>query len=290
MQADEVLRVRNWDVLYENNRTREYKKLNWVPIPNKMDGDGYTELVDHANGAAHLGAWLAIVQVASRCDVRGVLMRDGGRPHDVASLARITRLPREVFDEVLPRLMAIGWLEDAAKPQEPEAIRQDAAEISQDAAEPGQFEYVERNGTERNRKELRTNEDAMLLSTPERIKTAQVAIGAHRGRGDEPDPTITRKVLLAFPDAQMFDAWLKDIKLNLNPSEITGTGYALYVSDAGRFVRNGGTRKRRKAAPAPAVMQRSTVDPETRRRIEAARPSPYFDVTTITGKPEGEVA
>ena len=55
--SEEVLRVRDWDALYENNRTRGYKRLGWVPIPNRMDGDGYTELVDHENGAAHLGAW-----------------------------------------------------------------------------------------------------------------------------------------------------------------------------------------------------------------------------------------
>jgi hypothetical protein len=35
-----------------------------------MDGDGYTELVDHDDGAAHLGAWCAIVQIASKCDPR----------------------------------------------------------------------------------------------------------------------------------------------------------------------------------------------------------------------------
>ena len=46
-------------------------------------------------------------------------MRDGGRPHDAASMARISRLPVEVFREVLPRLLSIGWLavpgQDAAE-------------------------------------------------------------------------------------------------------------------------------------------------------------------------------
>jgi hypothetical protein len=51
--SEGLLRVRDWDAVYENNRSREYKKLKWVPIPNRMDGDGYTELVDHQNGAAH---------------------------------------------------------------------------------------------------------------------------------------------------------------------------------------------------------------------------------------------
>jgi hypothetical protein len=53
-------RVKDWSKIYENNRTRELKRMDWVPIPNKMDGDGFTELVDHPNGAAHLGAWLAL--------------------------------------------------------------------------------------------------------------------------------------------------------------------------------------------------------------------------------------
>ena len=65
--AVEVLRVKDWNLLFENNRTRGLKHLDWVPMPNKMDSDGYTELVDHPNGAAHLGAWFAIVQIASRC-------------------------------------------------------------------------------------------------------------------------------------------------------------------------------------------------------------------------------
>ena len=117
----QTLKVKDWEIHYENNRTRDYKNLRWVPIPNQLDGDGFTELVDHPNAAAHLGAWVAIVQVASRCDPRGILMRDGGRPHNAESLARITRLPADVFREVIPRLLgSIGWLE---------AIPQDAAQF-----------------------------------------------------------------------------------------------------------------------------------------------------------------
>lgn len=111
MSDDLVIRIIGWDKNYENNRTRELKRLDWLPIPNRMDGDGYTELVDHENGAAHFGAWMAIVQIASKCDVRGTLMRDGAKPHNSRSLSRISRIPAEVFDEVLPRLKAIGWIE-----------------------------------------------------------------------------------------------------------------------------------------------------------------------------------
>lgn len=109
------LRIRDWDKHFENNRTRELKALTWFPAPNRYDGDGYTELIDHENGTAHYGAWLCILGVASKCEIRGTLLREGAggvkTPHDVRTLSRITRIPACIFDEVIPRLLAIGWLE-----------------------------------------------------------------------------------------------------------------------------------------------------------------------------------
>ena len=75
--------------------------MDWVPVPNKHDGDGYTLLVDRPDGAAMLGAWLAILQVASKCDPRGTLLRDGATPHDAASISRITRLPKATIQTAL---------------------------------------------------------------------------------------------------------------------------------------------------------------------------------------------
>jgi hypothetical protein len=111
MTATGLLRVRNWDAHYEINRTRVLKRMLWLPLPNRLDNDGYIELVSHQNGAAHFGAWIGTVQVASRCKPRGTLMRDDGTPHTVESLARITRIPAGVFEEAVPRLLSIGWLE-----------------------------------------------------------------------------------------------------------------------------------------------------------------------------------
>jgi hypothetical protein len=68
-----MLRIVDWELHFENNRTKELKRLTWVPFPNRHDGDGYTELLDHPDGAAHYGAWCAMVQVASKCDPRGTL-------------------------------------------------------------------------------------------------------------------------------------------------------------------------------------------------------------------------
>jgi len=107
----QVYRIRGWDEYFENNRTRELKVLSWVPVPNKQDGDGYTELMDHKDGAAHFGCWHAILQVASKCDPRGTLLRDSKRAHDLASLSRITRIPVKVLKVAIERLLIIRWLE-----------------------------------------------------------------------------------------------------------------------------------------------------------------------------------
>jgi len=117
-------RIVDWNIHFENNRTREMKSMDWVPMKNRMDGYGYVELVDHPNGAAHFGAWVAIVEIASRCPIRGTLMALTGKgetPHTPASLARISRIPAAIFEEALPRLAAIGWIEHS------EAVTQETA-------------------------------------------------------------------------------------------------------------------------------------------------------------------
>lgn len=98
---------------FEKSRSREVQKMSWVAVPNKLDGDGFSTLLDHPNGAAHYGAWMVILLVASKCEPRWTLTRDGVRPHDSTSLARISGIPKNVFDEVLVRLTEneVGWLE-----------------------------------------------------------------------------------------------------------------------------------------------------------------------------------
>ena len=37
-----ILRIREWDKNFENAGSRKLKRLEWVAIPNKTDGEGYT--------------------------------------------------------------------------------------------------------------------------------------------------------------------------------------------------------------------------------------------------------
>jgi hypothetical protein len=129
------LRILGWEKYFENASSRKLKRLDWVAIPNKTDGEGYTALVDHPNGAAHLGAWYAIVEVASKQDPRGRL--PGGISRDLGgicrSLGRMSRLPASVFEEVIPRLLEIGWLEDTEPNQSLAPILAESADALADS-------------------------------------------------------------------------------------------------------------------------------------------------------------
>lgn len=103
-------KINNWDDCYENNRTRKMKIMQWVPLKNSHDTDSYTQLMEKKNSMALFGAWVLIVQVASKCHPRGTLVRSNGKPHDCDSLARITRGEAKVFSQALKVLCEIGWI------------------------------------------------------------------------------------------------------------------------------------------------------------------------------------
>lgn len=129
-----LLVIRDWTDLFENNRTRELKKLDWLPLPNDLSSDGYTELITHRRGPSHFAVWIVLLQMASRCEPRGFLIRSNRVAHDFASISRVTRMPVKLIAEAVERLLAIGWLETkelsdeishpaAPKPQETDASR-----------------------------------------------------------------------------------------------------------------------------------------------------------------------
>lgn len=168
MDTSILYRIKDWSKNFENNRTRELRKMEFVLFPNRMDGDGYTALLDHPNGAAHLGAWCALVQVASKCEVRGTLIRSNGKPHTPETLSRITRIPAVIFDEVLPRLAGeeIGWAE--VVPQHVGTIPHESRTIPHPAAESCGA-YAGARAIEQNRTEQKgTEENAHAADAAER--------------------------------------------------------------------------------------------------------------------------
>ena len=104
--------IRNWAALFENNRSRTVDKLTWVAIPNRHDGENYSALITSKDGAEIFAAWVLVIQVASKCQPRGSLLRGDGKPHDPASLSLKTRAPAKWFEKCLSYLeLNTDWLE-----------------------------------------------------------------------------------------------------------------------------------------------------------------------------------
>jgi len=146
-------RIKDWDDNFENNRTRDLKEMHWVPFKNNHDGYGYCELLDHEDGPAHFGAWVAIVQVASRCGVRGTLLRDGVFDLDPKAISRMVRMPETLIKNAIERLLKIGWIEEIQSekpiPHEGAGLPQEGAPKSQEG-DYGKKGKKEGNGREGN--------------------------------------------------------------------------------------------------------------------------------------------
>jgi hypothetical protein len=199
-QSAPLMRVRNWDELYENNRSREITRAAWFAAPNDLSGDGYVELVVHPDGAAHLGVWYAVLMLASKAKPRrGLLVKDHGQPHTAASIARVTRLTEAVVSDALVRLLKIGLLEvaehmprednessshpGAGNPQEP------ASKPQNSAAEGKGTEHHHQEGKRKRKEQKRTEPDgtegAREKSTTEAFDSQSDSRAAFPPKGDD---------------------------------------------------------------------------------------------------------
>jgi hypothetical protein len=129
--AMKLYRICDWNELYECNRTRELKHMQWLPVPVKLDGDGYAAIMEQPDGPALYGTWYAILQVAARCKPRGILQRGAGIPHDGATLARLSRIKVREIERALNFFTnEVQWIEYT----EVTKIPQEGAEKSQEGA------------------------------------------------------------------------------------------------------------------------------------------------------------
>lgn len=120
-----AFRVKDWGEIFENNRSRSVTELRWVPVPNKFDGEGYRRVMRHERASEIFTAFILILEVASRCQPRGTLIRNG-RPIDAESLALKTSGRREWFELAVEVLSTpeIGWIESFDIPEsQPDARR-----------------------------------------------------------------------------------------------------------------------------------------------------------------------
>jgi hypothetical protein len=264
-----LYRIRDWSKHFENNRTKELVRMAWLPLPNKMDGEGFSELLDHPDGAAHFGAWCLILEVASRCDPRGTLLRDGAGPtavpHDCASLARKTRARAEVFESALPRLLSIGWVE--LIPFESNNLQEGAAQPQEGAAQPQEGAVVRaraRNGTEgtEGKEEGATPRTAPLASSSPENSAERTQSGEAPPRSAAPPRRRIVEIIPvpfeAFPAVlqtaafrDRWEMWLEERRAKKKPAtrnaqeialaELAGWGHDRAVIALGKSIASGWT-------------------------------------------------
>ena len=105
--------IRNWALHFETAESLKRKKHgSWVAMPNKHDGRGYRRIMTEADGRTIYGVWCAMVQVASKMPVRGLLADQDGplSPDDIATKIGATEeeVERAIAVVTNPR---IDWLE-----------------------------------------------------------------------------------------------------------------------------------------------------------------------------------
>ena len=108
-----VFKIKHWNSIFENNRSREIRNPSWVAMPNRHDTLGFRTLISRPNGVALYGAWCILVQVASRCNPHGTLVCNNGLPYTARSLSLKTGLSETLISECFDVLREpeIDWLE-----------------------------------------------------------------------------------------------------------------------------------------------------------------------------------
>lgn len=106
-------RVKHWDQHFEKAQTRNVRLCTWVPVPNKHDGKGYRRLIRAKDGESLYGVWILILQIASKCPVRGTLVDLDGQALTPADMADKTGVKEKLFETALKLLCSkeIDWME-----------------------------------------------------------------------------------------------------------------------------------------------------------------------------------
>jgi hypothetical protein len=99
------IKIRDWDLHFERDRTRQWKALAWVPMPNKQ-GSGYRRIMAEKNGLEIFGCWNALVQVASTCTPRGDMTK-----YDLDTISLLTLIKKEKLLESIRFLsQVLDWV------------------------------------------------------------------------------------------------------------------------------------------------------------------------------------
>ena len=106
------IRIANWEEDFEIAQSRRRSgRLSWVAIPTRHDSRGYRKLMRLDNSSDIFTAWIVMIQVSARSEVRGTLADGNGNPLTYDDLEAMTDVDKEIFEVAIPILREIGWIE-----------------------------------------------------------------------------------------------------------------------------------------------------------------------------------
>ena len=110
--SDRIYRIHRWNETFLYDKAKGRKgKLKWLAVPVKLDDLDLIALAESRGGAAALGVWLMLLEVAGSLEARdGYLRRSTGDPLTLCDLSKLTRLPKSVLEKGIHALGEIGWL------------------------------------------------------------------------------------------------------------------------------------------------------------------------------------
>ena len=112
-----IYQIKDWDEHFENNRSRQVDKCNFVCIPNKQSGMGFSRVLAEKDGLAIYGAWHLITGACSQQKPpRNGWLTDTGKPDGLPwtedDLAVKFRRDAKDFKRALDVLCSakVGWI------------------------------------------------------------------------------------------------------------------------------------------------------------------------------------
>ena len=100
------IRIRDWEKHFERDRSKQWKTIKWVPIPNKQ-GCGYKKIMAEKNGLEIFACWIALVEQGSLCDPRGDLSK-----YSINELSILTLIKENILKTAIIYLsQVIDWIE-----------------------------------------------------------------------------------------------------------------------------------------------------------------------------------
>jgi hypothetical protein len=122
-------RIKAWDAVFENNRSRQFEEPSYVNWPVRRDSEGFASLMRDAAGMAAFGLFGALVQWLGRqpaqCRRTGYLYDDKGAMTPQRFAARMAA-PLADVAAAWERLVAIGWLTPCTADEVPVECRSGA--------------------------------------------------------------------------------------------------------------------------------------------------------------------